>query len=262
MTQFYETQEEKSDTPIIVGIEGVRTKVRVDGKIFIPTISLKIGTMNNRGVHMSRLVESLTESINNITSGYKLSSLESFCLFVHDNLKDKHSFNYFDLILNTELSVETYTPASNKLTIEVHDISIQLKEHNGKFEKTLSVKVIGASACPHGSSNNKKGRTHIQRSQIELSHMVNNLSYEVSHEKLIDICNNSFSSPVYTLLKTGDEQAVINAMFENPCFVEDEMRNVINLAKEHIKEGKLSIKVTNFESIHRHNAISEMELTL
>lgn len=260
-TNQIETQGEQSDVPIIVGIEGVRTKIRVDGKIFIPTISLKITTMNNRGVHMSRLVESLTESINNIAYGDNILSLTSFCVFVYNNLKEKHPFDYFDLILNTELAVETYTPASNKLTIEVHDISVRLVYHNEKFEKTLSVKVMGASGCPHGISNNKKGRTHIQRSQIEISY-TGSLNYNISHKQLIEICNKSFSSPVFTLVKTVDEQEIINTIFDNPCFVEDEMRNVIKLAKKEIKEGKLFIKVTNFESIHRHNAISEMEIRL
>ncbi len=261
MTKFYETQEEKSDIPIIVGIEDVRTKIRVDGKVFIPTISLKINTLNNRGIHMSRLVESLTESINNIASGDSLLSLTNFCLFVHDDLKKRHPFDYFDLTLNTELAVETQTPASNKLTIEVHDISIRLKEYNGKFEKTLSVKVIGASACPHAYTNNKKGRTHIQRSQIELSHTCG-INYDITHDELINICNNSFSSPVYTLLKTEDEQAVIDSMFDNPYFVEDEMRNVIKLSREIIKEGKVSIRVVNFESIHRHNVVAEQIICL
>lgn len=259
-TNQVETQNEISDIPVIVGVSNVRTMIFVDSKIFIPTISLKISTMNNRGVHMSRLIESLTESINKISTASPNNSIEEYCNLVYRDLKNRHPFNYFNLLLETELAIYDLTPATKLRTIEVHDISYNLIYENDKFRKTLTVNVIGSTACPHALINNKLKRTHNQNSLIKLSYTPDNFKTNMSFQILINICNQSFSSPIYTLLKTEDEQAVINNMFENPCFVEDVTRNIIRNSKS--LNGLLKISVINFESIHRHNAISEMELRI
>lgn len=255
---YKDTQNEYANTSLIVGVKEVRTKIMVNKKIFIPIISLKISTGNNRGIHMSRLIESLTEYINSNTEENVLS-LEDYSLSVYLDLKKRHPFDYFELNISTELAIPELTPATKNKTIEVHDIFFSLKEQDGKILKNMSVKVIGSSCCPHSLINNEHKRAHVQRSEIILSWETEKDNILPTFEYLIKICNNSFSSPVYTLLKTPDEQHIVNNIFEHPYFVEDIIRNVIKNSSS-LKNGTLNIKVTNFESIHRHNAIAEKTL--
>lgn len=259
-TNQIQTQNESSDIPVIVGVSNVKTMIFVNSKIFIPIISLKISTLNNRGIHMSRLIESLTESINKISTASPSESIEQYAQLVYKDLKKRHPFNYFNLLLETELATYELTPATRLKTIEVHDIAYNLIYQDNIPQKTITVKVMGSTACPHALINNKLQRTHNQNSLITLSYIPDNFNDRTSFLHLKNICNLSFSSPVYTLLKTEDEQAVIDTMFENPCFVEDVTRNIIKNSNS--LKGLLKISVTNFESIHRHNAISEMEIRL
>jgi Uncharacterized conserved protein len=76
---------------------------------------------------------------------------------------------------------------------------------------------------------------------------------------MIEICEGCFSSPTFTVLKSEDEKFIVEKMFSNPKFVEDLTREcfdeVINLS---IK-GKVKIRAVSYESIHKHNAVSEIE---
>jgi GTP cyclohydrolase-4 len=254
-------QNEYSSVPINVGIEEVKTLIKVGNNTFLANISLKISSMNNRAIHMSRIVESISESINNVTAILPTSSIEEYCLLVYEDLSKRHLFDDFNMKLSTQLAINSKTPSSNLNTTEIHDVAMQLIYLNGNLKKILSVDIIGSSACPHGLTENEQGRTHIQRSLIQLSWESENIARVIEFEDLIDICNKSFSSPVYSLLKTPDEQNVINTMFDNPCFVEDIIRNVITNSS-HLKNGILDIKVTNYESIHRHNAIAQKTVKL
>lgn len=254
MSEQIETQNQPAESVVTVGIDDFRTKISLNNNmVFIPKISLHINT-KNRGIHMSRLIEAITESIEFISS-QKQYSIEDFCKTVHSVLKRKHPFDYFFMKLSTELAIKEITPESKRDTIEVHDISYNLISNSRNLQKILSVKVIGSSCCPHALINNSDSRSHVQRSQILLSWNPYSIFDETSFEDLISICNKSFSSPVYSLLKTEDEQHVVNEIFEHPYFVEDITRNVVAKSYD-LHFGKLTIEVTNFESIHRHNVVA------
>jgi GTP cyclohydrolase-4 len=74
------------------------------------------------------------------------------------------------------------------------------------------------------------------------------------------------SSGIYELLKRGDEGAVVLAAHKNPRFVEDCVRE---MAKKVLAEfsylsgdSMVTIKQTNEESIHQHDAYAERKATL
>ena len=74
------------------------------------------------------------------------------------------------------------------------------------------------------------------------------------------------SSQVYELLKRPDENAVVMNAHQNPVFVEDAVRNMLekiikkysNLADDTL----ITVKQENEESIHRHNAYAERITTI
>jgi hypothetical protein len=64
------------------------------------------------------------------------------------------------------------------------------------------------------------------------------------------------SSPLYPLLKRTDERHVTMKAYDKPAFVEDITRDVALNLKEYPEIEQCLVKVTNYESIHNHNAFA------
>ena len=88
----------------------------------------------------------------------------------------------------------------------------------------------------------------------------------VDLEKVILILKESMSAGIYELLKRGDEGAVVLAAHKNPRFVEDCVREMAKkvLAEFDYLSGDsvVTIKQTNEESIHQHDAYAERQATI
>jgi GTP cyclohydrolase I len=73
-------------------------------------------------------------------------------------------------------------------------------------------------------------------------------------EDLIQIAEDSGSSPVYALLKREDEKHITERAYENPRFVEDIVREVALRLQSLPGLRYQVIEAENFESIHNHSA--------
>lgn len=263
---IFETQEE---TPEIrerlhrVGITNLRTVARIDWKgrtyTFIPTFEITIDVPEEKkGIHMSRLIESVTEAMSEAVEEEVIrvhTSLEELGKCIISRLEGKHPHRRAEVWIKTQLILERETPASGRLTYEPYDVEVGvIKNYDESFEKVLRVRVIGNTACPHAMANNS-GKTHIQRAIGELE-VRTPFDEEIALEDMIDVVESSFSHPTYTLLKTSDENAVVQGMYRNPKFVEDVAREVFAKAKERFK-GRIHVRVVSHESIHKHDVIAE-----
>ncbi len=154
-----------------VGVAGLRTIVVTEWKgkeyRFVPEIELVIDLDKRRkGVHMSRLVEAITESIEE-ESMIRHGSLEELERDILERLKKKHSYRRADISMNTELVIPKKTPVTGRKTMETHDVGVRVFYNSNGYRKTLMVNVWGNTLCPHAlrSSN---GRSHIQRADATL----------------------------------------------------------------------------------------------
>jgi len=88
----------------------------------------------------------------------------------------------------------------------------------------------------------------------------------VSLEDIIDILKDSMSARIYELLKRGDESFVVLEAHKNPRFVEDCVREIARKVLGTFSylpaDSVVTIKQTNEESIHQHNAYAERKATL
>ncbi|WP_461866843.1 GTP cyclohydrolase IV [Thermococcus sp.] len=260
-----ETQEEK---PAImeklhrVGITNLKTVARINWKgrtyTFIPTFEITIDVpAEKKGIHMSRLVESITETMSEAVEEEVRrahTSLEELGRCIIKHLEGKHPHKRAEVWIKTTLILERETPASGRVTYEPYDVEVGVIKEGNSFEKVLRVKVIGNTACPHAMANNN-GKTHIQRAVGELE-VRTTFEERIALEDMIEVVESSFSHPTYTLLKTVDENAVVKGMYRNPKFVEDVAREIIHKAKRSFK-GKFHVKVISHESIHKHDVIAE-----
>ncbi|ASJ02959.1 GTP cyclohydrolase [Thermococcus profundus] len=263
---IFETQEE---TPRImeplrrVGITNLRSVARINwkGKVytFLPLFEITIDLpAEKKGIHMSRLIESVTDAMSEAVEEEVMkahSSLEELGKCVIKRLEGKHPHRRAEVWVKTHLIIPRETPASGKTSYEPYDVEVGvIKNEDGSFEKVLRVRVVGNTVCPHAMANND-GKTHIQRAVGELEVRAP-FEEEIPLEEMIDVVESSFSSPTYTLLKTPDENAVVQRMFSNPKFVEDVAREIFAKAKERFG-GRIHVKVVSNESIHKHDVIAE-----
>ncbi|AIU70732.1 GTP cyclohydrolase [Thermococcus eurythermalis] len=246
-----------------VGITNLRTVAKINwkGKVytFIPVFEVTIDLpAEKKGIHMSRLVESITEAMSEAVEEEVMeahSSLEELGRAVIERLEGKHPHRRAEVWIKTHLIILRETPASKKTTYEPYDVEVGvIKNEDGSFEKVLRVKVIGNTVCPHAMANNN-GKTHIQRAVGELEVRAG-YDEEIELEEMIDVVESSFSHPTYTLLKTVDENAVVQGMYRNPKFVEDVAREIFAKAKERFN-GRIHVRVISNESIHKHDVIAE-----
>jgi GTP cyclohydrolase-4 len=246
-----------------VGISGLKTGLKLSNRsgdtYFTAEIDLFIDLDEDRkGIHMSRLVESISDVISKGSRKSK-ESFEKLGMYILSELKKRHSYSNGEVTIKTTLFLGRHTPVTNKKTDEPYDVSIGVIVRGEEIFKNLRVKAIGNTLCPH-SLETTKGKAHVQRAELDLQ-IEAPIREKIPLEELIDICENSFSSPTYTVLKTSDEAAVVEAMFRNPKFVEDVARDCFKQARNLKFKGRVKIRATSFESIHKHNAVSEIERT-
>ncbi|MBD3262572.1 MAG: GTP cyclohydrolase IV [Candidatus Altiarchaeales archaeon] len=246
-----------------VGVSNLKTLVetRYKGRMyrFIPSIDLTIDLSGERkGIHMSRLVEAIAESIEETITAKtqeENASLEHLGKKVLAGLSQRHPFLKGQISFKADLVVKKKTPATRKNTFENHEIMVQVLYFRGGFRKKLSCEVYGNTVCPHSMQHT--GKPHIQRAKATLT-IETDYEREIDLEDMVDCVEESFSSPVYTLLKTEDEAWVVNRMHENPLFVEDVCRNIISGAQR-FSDSRIKVKVVSEESIHRHDVVAEAE---
>jgi GTP cyclohydrolase-4 len=242
-----------------VGITGLRTIVMTNWKNrrynFVPEIELTLDLERDRkGIHMSRLAESITECIEEEVE-IRHGSLEEVEKGILEKLKEKHPFNHAEITMKTDLVVPRKTPVTGKTTMEAYGIAVKVSLNNGKYSKELRVEVAGNTACPH-AMNKCDGKTHIQRATGILT-IETDYGNIIDLEDMIGCVEDAFPSRVYTILKSEDEKQVVRDMYENPRFVEDVTRGILNNSKKRFSNARVRAKTISQESIHRHDVIAE-----
>jgi GTP cyclohydrolase-4 len=245
-----------------VGVEGIRSWIKVvrTGKEFVhvPIIDVYIDLQRTKkGIHMSRLVESIGEALEEQSNNYGVcDSLEEFGDKVLMWLSKKSQYDRAEIKIKTTLLIDKKAPQSRKKSLEPYDAIITVI-YNKKKLKDLEVCVVGSTSCPHSMELSGNSKAHIQRAKVILG-LLTDFSTSIDLERLVSICENSMSAPTFTVLKAKDEKYIVEQQHSKPRFVEDVVRSCFeDLRKTGIK-GKVRIKVISDESIHKHNAVAEI----
>lgn len=232
-----------------VGIEGLKKfiLVRRPQKTYqiIATINSYITLPSNlRGAHMSRFIESVDEIPT------ETGSIEDLAEKIARNAFKKHGFQCYTEVWS-ELPFERVRPGG-KIESAVAQMFAKYSTNGNK--KTVGVSVNGVLACPC-SKEICNGLTHNQRGILTVEIDISANSVELLD--VIECCQKSFSSPIFSLLKRPEEKQIVDKIHENPMFVEDVVRKCVQLLKEAYPGKYCRVKCVSFESIHDHNACAE-----
>ncbi|NQV19696.1 MAG: GTP cyclohydrolase I FolE2 [Armatimonadetes bacterium] len=277
-----------------VGITNKKIFIKLKGDHKIPAIvNANVDLdIQNKGVHMSRHIESIQEVIN-LPNESNIINIPS--KIVKELLKRHEYSKRAEVDIQADIEYETKTPVSKRKSSEFATVILKAVgfRRDGKSEilRKIGIKLYGMSVCPCGQNMVKEFAkknlkelgypfdnikkilaavpiaTHNQRCSIEATIESKNESFSIDIQDFIQLINNSFSSETYSLMKRQDEFSLILKAHKKPLFVEDSARNlIINMLKKFgqylSNEDKITIKQENFESIHKHNAFVEFSSSI
>jgi GTP cyclohydrolase-4 len=202
--------------------------------------------------------------------------LESFCATIAKLLLKKHEYATFSEVkAEADYFLERTYP-SGKKGLEPYKLLAEARANSdGEIKKLIGIKVIGMTACPcamevirklDGYGEKDVPPTHNQRNITTLMIEVPGDDRSVDANDLIDIAEQSLSTPTYGILKRREEGQLVFDAHKNPKFVEDVVRDILNaILKKYKKlhdDVLVVVRSESEESIHKHNAFAERVTTL
>tara|TARA_B100001057_G_scaffold61379_2_gene54730 strand:+ start:676 stop:1494 length:819 start_codon:yes stop_codon:yes gene_type:complete len=220
-----------------------KTQKEVEG-LFDLTVSL---AAENRGIHMSRLIESL----HHWEEPLGPESLQSFL----KELRRKQNAAAATMNCNftwfvNQPAPESKRPAWQGISTTWHATQ---SEDDGGNGYTLRIPVT--TLCPCSKEISDYG-AHSQRSWIVVKIKWQADAKFIFPEEIFQKLQHAGSSPIHPLLKRADERHVTMKAYEQPAFVEDTARHAALLLQGDSRISNFRIEVRNEESIHTHDAIA------
>lgn len=152
-------------------------------------------------------------------------------------------------------------PVTGKAALTDYDCWMRADVSADTEEMVIGVTVPVASLCPCSKEISDYG-AHNQRGDIDiklkLTRDADGKTAMLWLEEIIDMAEASGSAPLYPLLKRPDERYVTMQAYDNPAFVEDIIRNMAVRLKSDARVDWFQLQVTNYESIHHHNAFAQV----
>ena len=297
-----DTQDDTPNIPIKltrVGVTGVKKLLQLERPnkrpiILLPTFDAFVDLpFDQKGVHMSRNPEAISEVLDSISTDNNFG-VESLCAKIVEKMMDKHEYaKRVEITMTTDYMFMRESPVTKHETQEMANLkakAVGLRDEEGNVEirKSIGAELIGMTVCPCAQESVRESdknkllefldeettqkvldtvtfASHNQRGVGTLLLEVPD-GWEVEGEDIIEIIEKSMSSPVCELLKRPDENATVMNAHRKPVFVEDCVRNMMEMIAEKYSDFPDDTLITsrqeNQESIHRHNAFAEKVTTM
>lgn len=227
-----------------------------------------------KGSHMSRNVDVINEVVFE-SMEEPVEGLEVLAADICRKLLVHHEYaQHAEVHITAEYFMPRKTPLGRD-TLETYTLFAGGDIiRNGRLATEIGVRAVGMSACPCAQQTitemleydgDMPVMTHNQRNVCTLKLTLPEGVF-VEAEDLIQLVEDSFSSPTFGLLKRPDEgQTVINA-HKNTKFVEDVARGVLERVVARYPdlpaETIVDVVSDSEESIHKHDAYAERTGTL
>ena len=268
-----------------VGVKGVKKTIirKKDGRynVLLATIDVFIDLPSHKkGIHMSRNLEVTNEIIERAV-GPEVEDIELLCIEIAKNCLRKQDATRAEVEIHADYSLPRLTPFSKTPTQEKYELLSKAvawrEEDKVRVRRSIGAVAEGLTVCPcsiesvqHYVAENFEIEKSIVARLPLASHNQRGkgtLIVETDEEErveandLVEIIEESMSSPLYEVLKRNDELKVVVDAHKKPRFVEDVLRMMIKgltTRYPNLSSGAYVIaRQENYESIHRHNTYAE-----
>ena len=286
---FPDLQASASDIPIGLsraGVTGVQKAIRLRYGQVEKLISAEIDCTVDldpaqKGVHMSRFPELFEEAIDQVVIG-EAFLVEELADHVARNIVQRQRAIRAEVRIVARYPLERLTPVTRQRTQEmVSLIGVAAASEQG-VRRLVGVEATGINACPcaqglvRGSAAERLlqagfGDTDVERileivplathNQRGRGTLYVGTDLQVNAERLVEIVEESMSSPVYELLKRPDELFVVEHAHLQPRFVEDSVRlalkGTLDAYPDLADTDFVHSRQVNLETIHTHDVLAE-----
>ena len=273
-----------------VGVTGVEKLVEIDRPadrpyVLMATFDAFVDLPGwRKGADMSRNMEVVDEILEEAVAEGDLH-VEDICGTAAERLLEKHDYTtQAEIRMEAEFAIRERTPESDRPTQSHATIVAGATANEDGTSEEIGVTVTGMTVCPC-SQGMMEGRAreklqelgvdeddvrtflrevpqagHAQRGHATLT-VERDGSPDVDFRDLIEVARDSMSARIYNLAKRPDEdhmtyQAHLNAKFVEDC-VRSLAQGVVEAFPDLPDDAVVTMKQSNDESIHQHNAHAE-----
>ena len=237
-----------------------------------------------KGADMSRNMEVVDETLEDAVSE-EAYRVEDVCGDAAERLLEKHDYtSRAEVSMEAEFITKDRTPESDKETQGTVDIIASATATADGTREEIGAEVTGMTVCPcsQGMSAARARDTlsdldvddetidefldavpqagHSQRGHATLT-VESDGAPEVDLNDLIDVAKESMSARIYNLAKRPDEDHMTFEAHADAKFVEDCVRSmargVVSEFPDLDDDAMVTMRQSNDESIHQHNAHAE-----
>jgi GTP cyclohydrolase-4 len=237
-----------------------------------------------KGADMSRNMEVIDEILEDAVSG-EAYRVEDVCGEAAERLLEKHDYTTrAEVRMEAEYVTREKTPESGRPTQSTADIIASATASEDGTHEEIGARVTGMTVCPcsQGMSTSRARDTlrglgveddvidefldevpqpgHSQRGHATLT-VESEGAPEVDLNELIEVARDSMSARIYNLAKRPDEDHMTYESHKDAKFVEDCVRamaeGVVDSFPDLPDSAIVTMKQSNDESIHQHNAHAE-----
>jgi GTP cyclohydrolase-4 len=266
-----------------VGVTGVKKPIRVTrgGKstTLFSAIDVYVDLPSTqKGSHLSRNLEAINETVNR-SMVEPIPGIEAIAAEICRALREKHEYStYAEVHMVADYFLERSGPSGKKNLEAFKIMANAISRNSDGLKKMIGVEVIGMTACPCAMETVREqygGKVSFEGDLPVISHNQRNIATllievpeecDVEANDLIDVVEASFSSATYEVLKRSDEAKVVLQAHQQPKFVEDVVRTMLNRVLERYiglpDDVMITVRSESEESIHKHNAFAERVASL
>lgn len=237
-----------------------------------------------KGADMSRNMEVVDETIESALVG-DADRVEEITTEAAERLLDKHEYtSQATVSMRAEYMDRERTPATDRETQFGYDVISSATAEDDQTRTEIGVEVTGMTVCPcsQGMSAARARETlgelgvepqvidrfletvpqpgHSQRGHATLTVELSG-EPEIDFRTLASIARDAMSARIYNYAKRPDEDHMTLKAHENARFVEDVVRamaeGILEAYPELPDDAVVTMKQTNDESIHQHDAYAE-----
>jgi GTP cyclohydrolase-4 len=273
-----------------VGVTGVEKLLEIDREgarpyVLMASFDVFVDLPGwRKGADMSRNLEVVDEIISE-ASGQSGLRIEDVCGHVAERLLERHDYTtQAEVEMEAEFAVNERTPATDRPTQSTATIIAGATATDEGTREKIGARVTGMTVCPCSQgmmAERARERLeelgvdeqavraflrdvpqagHSQRGHATLT-IASDGAPEIDLHEVIDVARDAMSARTYNLAKRPDEDHMTLHAHANARFVEDCVRalasGVVGTFEELPDDAVVTMKQSNDESIHQHNAHAE-----
>jgi GTP cyclohydrolase I/GTP cyclohydrolase-4 len=268
------------------GVTGVQKAIRIEHagreKTFAAELSCTVDLdPAQKGVHMSRFPEVFGEAIDEVVIG-EAFHVETLAAHIARHIVERQRCRRAEVRIEAQYPLERRTPVTGLPTQEIATLIGIAAASPAGVRRVVGVEASGINACPcaqglvRGAAADRLLDAGFERGDVDrILELVPLATHNqrgrgtllvggdvrLNAEHLVDIVEQSMSSPIYELLKRPDELFVVEHAHLQPRFVEDSVRFALKATLDRFPQlgdgDFLFSRQVNLETIHRHDVVAE-----